>query len=97
MASKDTIVMISALSDETRLKIFETVAECARSDRKVSEILGTDLEKVRAEAAILEKSGLITIVDEGDYSDYVVDPKKVAELTGFFELMLNKCTPPKCC
>ncbi len=97
MASKDTIVMIHALSDETRLKIFEVLAESDRSDKKISEMLGMDLEKVRSEAAILEKSGLITIVDECDYFDYVLDPKKVAELTGFFELMLNKCTPPKCC
>lgn len=97
MASKDTIVMISALSDEIRLKIFETLAECDRSDSKLSELLGISADEIRTQARIMEESGLITAVDEGDSIDYVIDPKKVAELTGFFELMLNKCAPPKCC
>ena len=97
MASKDTVKMISALADERRLRIFETLADSDRSDRKLSELLGMDLQTVHEQSAVLEEAGLITSCDEGDYIDYIMDPKQVAILTGFFQLMLGKCTPPKCC
>lgn len=97
MASKNTIVMIEALADERRLKIFETLADCDRSDSKLSEITGMEISEVREQAAILEKAGLIIACDNGDSVDYNVDPQQVAILTGFFDLMLNKCSPPKCC
>lgn len=97
MASKNTIVMIEALSDERRLKIFETLADCDRSDSKLAEMLNLNVETVREQAAILEKAGLVIACENGDSYDYNLDPQQVAVLTGFFELMLNKCSPPKCC
>lgn len=97
MSSKDTVKMISALADERRLKIFEILADSDRDDRKLSEMTGLDIDVVREQAIILEEAGLLTICDEGDRFDYNLDPKQVAVLTGFFELMLNKCSPPKCC
>ncbi len=97
MSSKDTVKMISALADERRLKIFELLADCDRDDRKLSEMTGMDVDTIREQAAILEDAGLLVACDEGDRFDYNLDPKQVAILTGFFELMLNKCSPPKCC
>ena len=97
MSSKDTVKMISALADERRLKMFEILADSDRDDRKLSEMTGLDIDVVREQAIILEEAGLLTICDEGDRFDYNLDPKQVAVLTGFFELMLNKCSPPKCC
>ncbi len=97
MASKDTIKMISALADDINLKVFEILAESDRSDSKMAELLGTDVNVIREHVKVMEESGLVIACDEGDYTDYVIDPKKVAELTGFFELILNRCTPPKCC
>ena len=97
MASKDTVKMIAALADDRRIRIFETLADCDRSDRKLSEMLNIDLNTIHEQAAIMEGAGLLTSCDEGDYIDYVLDPKQVAILTGFFQLVLGKCTPPKCC
>ena len=97
MASKNTVTMISALSDERRLRIFETLAECDRSDSKLAEMLDMSVEEVREQASILEQAGLIIASDDDDSFDYCLDPQQVAVLTGFFELMLNKCSPPKCC
>lgn len=97
MASKDTVKMISALSDDRRIKIFEALADSDRSDKKLSEILTMDIDTVREQASILEDAGLLTsFEDDGSY-DYMLDAKQVAILTGFFELILNKCSPPKCC
>ena len=97
MPSKDTVKMISALADERRLRIFEILADCDRDDRKLSEMIGIDVEIIREQAAILEDAGLLISCEDGDRVDYNLDPKQVAILTGFFELMLNKCSPPKCC
>ena len=97
MASKNTVTMISALSDERRLRIFETLAECDRSDSKLAEMLDMSVEEVREQASILEQAGLIIASEDDDTFDYCLDPQQVAVLTGFFELMLNKCSPPKCC
>ncbi len=97
MASKDTIRMIAALADERRLKIFEILADSDRDDRKLSEMTGLDVETVREQTKIMEDAGLLTICEDGDRFDYYLDAKQVAVLTGFFELMLNKCSPPKCC
>lgn len=97
MAAKNTVVMIAALSDERRLKIFETLADCDRSDKKLAEIVGISIEEVREQAEIMEKAGLVIAMENGDSFDYCLDAKQVAILTGFFDLMLNKCTPPKCC
>lgn len=97
MAAKNTIVMIEALADDRRLRIFEALADCDRSDKKLSEMLGISIDEVREQAAILEKAGLVIACDNSDSYDYCLDPKEVAILTGFFELMLNKCSPPKCC
>ena len=97
MAAKNTIIMIQALSDDRRLRMFEKLADCDRSDRKLAEMLGMDVEDVREQADILEKSGLVISCENNDSFDYSLDPQQVAILTGFFDLMLNKCTPPKCC
>lgn len=97
MASKDTVKMISALADERRIRIFEALAESDRSDKKLSVMLNMEIEVVREQAAILEGSGLVTSFEDDDSYDYMLDAKQVAILTGFFELMLNKCSPPKCC
>ena len=97
MPSKDTVKMISALADERRLRIFEILADCDRDDRKLSALIGLDVEIIREQAAILEDAGLLIACEDGDRVDYNLDPKQVAILTGFFELMLNKCSPPKCC
>lgn len=97
MASKDTVRMIAALADERRIRIFETLADCDRSDRKLSEMLDMDIDTVHEQASVMEEAGLLTSCDEGDYIDYILDAKQVAVLTGFFQLMLGKCAPPKCC
>ena len=97
MASKNTVTMISALSDERRLRIFETLAECDRSDSKLAEMLDMSVKEVREQASILEQTGLVIASEDDDSFDYCLDPQQVAVLTGFFELMLNKCSPPKCC
>ena len=47
MASKDTVKMISALADDRRIKIFETLAESDRSDSKLAEMLGMDVKEIR--------------------------------------------------
>lgn len=97
MASKNTVTMISALSDERRLRIFETLAECDRSDSKLAEMLDMSVKEIREQASILEQAGLVIASEDDDSFDYCLDPQQVAVLTGFFELMLNKCSPPKCC
>ena len=38
MAAKNTVTMISALSDERRIRIFETLADSDRSDSKLSAV-----------------------------------------------------------
>ena len=45
MASKNTVTMISALSDDRRIRIFETLAESDRSDSKLSEMLGMSIDE----------------------------------------------------
>ena len=97
MASKNTVTMISALSDERRIRIFETLADSDRSDSKLSEMLGMSIDEVRDQASILENAGLVISSEDDDSFDYCLDPQQVAVLTGFFELVLNKCSPPKCC
>ena len=97
MASKNTVTMISALADDRRIRIFETLAESDRSDSKLSEMLGMSIEEVREQASILEQAGLVISNEDYDSFDYCLDPQQVAVLTGFFELVLNKCSPPKCC
>lgn len=97
MASANTVTMISALSDDRRIRIFETLAESDRSDSKLSEMLGMSVDEVREQASILEKAGLVIACEDDDSFDYCLDPQQVAVLTGFFELVLNKCSPPKCC
>ena len=97
MASKNTVTMISALSDERRIRIFDTLAESDISDSKLSEMLGMSIDEVREQASILEQAGLVISSEDDDSFDYCLDPQQVAVLTGFFELILNKCSPPKCC
>lgn len=97
MAAKNTVVMIDALADERRLRIFEILAECDRSDRKLSEMVGISVEEVREQVSVMERAGLVISAENDDHLDYCLDPQQVAVLTGFFELMLNKCSPPKCC
>ena len=97
MASKNTVTMISALSDNRRIRIFETLAESDRSDSKLSEMLGMSIEEVREQASILEQAGLVISSEDDDSFDYCLDPQQVAVLTGFFEIVLNKCSPPNCC
>ena len=97
MASKNTVTMISALSDDRRIRIFETLADSDRSDSKLSEMLGMSIDEVREQASILEQAGLVISSEDDNSFDYCLDPQQVAILTGFFELVLNKCSPPKCC
>jgi len=97
MVSEDTVRMISSISDMLSLRIFEVLAESDRSDRKLSEMLDADIEEIRERASAMEASGLIVSCDDGDYTDYILDAKKVAILTGYFQLILGKCSPPKCC
>ena len=97
MASKNTAIMLSALSDDRRIKIIETLADSDRSDSKLSEMLGMGVDEVREQASILEQAGLIISSENDDSFDYCIDPQQIAILTGFFELILNKCSPPKCC
>ena len=97
MASKNTVTMISALSDDRRIRIFETLAESDRSDSKLSEMLGMSIDEIREQASILEQAGLVISSEDDGSFDYCLDPQQVAILTGFFELVLNKCSPPKCC
>ena len=97
MASKNTLTMISALSDDRRIRIFETLADSDRSDSKLSEILGMSIGEIREQASILEQAGLVISSEDDDSFDYCLDPQQVAVLTGFFELVLNKCSPLKCC
>ena len=97
MASKNTVTMISALSDDRRIRIFETLAESDRSDSKLSEMLGMSVDEIREQASVLEQAGLIISSENDDSFDYCIDPQQIAILTGFFELILNKCSPPKCC
>ena len=97
MAAKNTVSMISALSDERRIRIFETLADSDRSDSKLSEMLGMPIDEIREQAAILEQAGLVLASEDDDSFDSCLDPQQVAVLTGFFELVLNKCSPPKCC
>ena len=97
MASKDTVTMLSALADERRIRIFEILADSDRSDSKLAEMLSADVNEIREQAAILEKAGLVIACENDDSYDYCLDPQQVAVLTGFFELVLNRCSPPKCC
>ena len=97
MASKNTAVMMSALSDERRIRIFETLADSDRSDSKLSEMLGMSVDEIREQASVLEQAGLVIACDNDDSFDYCLDSQQVAIITGFFELILNKCSPPKCC
>jgi len=97
MASKNTAVMLSALSDDRRIRIIETLADSDRSDSKLSEMLGMSVEEIREQASVLEQAGLIISSENDDSFDYCIDPQQIAILTGFFELILNKCSPPKCC
>ena len=97
MASEDTVRMIKSLSDDVSLRMFETLAECDRSDRKLSEMLNVPIDEIRKKASEMEKPGLVISCEEDDCIDYMLDPKQVAILTGYFQLMLGKCSPPKCC
>lgn len=97
MAAKNTVFMISALSDELRLKFFEILADSDRSDSKLAEMTNTDVDDVREQMQIICDSGLAIAMENGDSFDYSLDPQQVAVVTGFFDLMLNKCSPPKCC
>ena len=97
MASKNTAVMLSALSDERRIRIFETLADSDRSDSKLSEMLGMSVDEIREQTSILEQAGLVIACENDGSFDYCLDPQQVAIVTGFFELILNKCSPPKCC
>ncbi len=97
MASENTMRMISSISDFDSLRIFETLAECDRSDKKLAEMLGLDLETVHQKTEAMEQAGLVISCDEDDYIDYMLDAKQVAILTGYFQLILGKCSPPKCC
>ena len=97
MASKNTAIMLSALSDDRRIKIVEALADSDRSDSKLSEMLGMSVDEIREQASVLEQAGLIISSENDDSFDYCIDPQQIAILTGFFELILNKCSPPKCC
>jgi len=97
MASKNTAIMLSALSDDRRIKIIEALADSDRSDSKLSEMLGMSVDEIREQASVLEQAGLIISSENDDSFDYCIDPQQIAILTGFFELILNKCSPPKCC
>ena len=97
MASKNTAMMLSALSDDRRIRIIETLADSDRSDSKLSEMLGMSVVEIREQASVLEQAGLIISSENDDSFDYCIDPQQIAILTGFFELILNKCSPPKCC
>lgn len=97
MASKETVPMLAALADDERIRIIEILAECDRTDAKLSEMLSIGVERIREQAAVLEKAGLISSCEDDDEIDYIIDPKQIAVLTGFFELVLNKCSPRKCC
>jgi predicted transcriptional regulator len=97
MASKGTATMIRALSDDTRLKAFEILVEGDSSLSRLSEKIEVGKNDLIEQMSILVDSGLVNESGDDDDRDYFVDPQQVAILTGFFELMLNKCSPPKCC
>jgi DNA-binding transcriptional ArsR family regulator len=96
MAAEATLGMLKALADKDRLKMFERLAEGERSEGTLSKELSMDRALVKEKMTELVDSGLAISADDDD-TVYSLDAQQVAVLTGFFELMYDKCKPMRCC
>jgi len=97
MAAKNTAQILAALSDDDSVRIFELLSDGDMSEKQMMERTGLSKERIRECAGKMEECGLVISTEDDDERIYFLDAKQVALITGFFELILNKCSPPKCC
>jgi len=97
MAAKNTAQILSALSDDDSIRIFELLSDGDMSTGQLIEKTGLSRERIEECTGKMEECGLVISTKDDDEMIYFLDAKQVALITGFFELILNKCSPPKCC
>lgn len=97
MAAKNTAPMLSAMASDASIRIIELLSEGDMSLKQLVDKTGLPKEEILEHTKEMEECGLVISTEDDDYITFCIDAKQFAMLTGFFELILNRCSPPKCC
>jgi ArsR family transcriptional regulator len=90
---QDTLhAMLRALSDPTRLSIFDLLMEGTHCNCEISERLDLSLSLISHHLSVLRDAGLVTgerDIEDARWIHYSVDPEAVRELNGALSHLLD--------